>query len=74
MFVRIKKSGNHKYLQIVHNVRNWGKVKQMVIANLGRLDKYTEDLHLLDIAQSFKDLHKKIKETSDPKALVNTIK
>jgi len=38
MFVRIKNSGAYQYLQIVHNERVDGRVKQHVIATLGRLD------------------------------------
>ena len=38
MFVRAKKSGKYDYLQIVHNERIDGRVKQNVIATLGRLD------------------------------------
>lgn len=38
MFVRMKKSGAYRYLQIVHNERVNGRVKQHVIATLGRLD------------------------------------
>ena len=38
MFARVKKSGGHQYLQIVHNERINGHVKQRVIATLGRLD------------------------------------
>ena len=38
MFARIKKSGNCQYLQIVHNQRVGGRVRQNVIATLGRLD------------------------------------
>jgi hypothetical protein len=38
MFVRMKKSGTYQYLQIVHNERVNGRVKQHVIATLGRLD------------------------------------
>jgi hypothetical protein len=38
MFVRRKKSGAYEYLQIVHNERINGRVKQRVIATLGRLD------------------------------------
>ncbi len=36
MFVRRKKSGTYEYLQIVHNERIGGRVKQRVIATLGR--------------------------------------
>jgi hypothetical protein len=38
MFARIKKSGRYEYLQVVHNERIDGKVRQRVIATLGRLD------------------------------------
>jgi hypothetical protein len=38
MFVRAKKSGDHHYLQVVHNERVDGRVRQRVIATLGRLD------------------------------------
>jgi len=38
MFVRSKKSGAYEYLQIVYNERIDGRVKQRVIATLGRLD------------------------------------
>jgi hypothetical protein len=42
MFVRVKPSGAYKYLQIVHNYWDHGKVRQKVIASLGRLDKLVE--------------------------------
>ena len=38
MFARIKKSGAYQYLQIVENFRENGKVRQRVIATLGRLE------------------------------------
>lgn len=38
MFVRAKKSGAYRYLQLVHNERVDGKVRQRVVATLGRLD------------------------------------
>jgi hypothetical protein len=38
MFVRAKKSGAYEYLQLVHNQRVDGRVRQQVIATLGRLD------------------------------------
>jgi hypothetical protein len=38
MFVRVKKSGAYEYLQIVHNQRIDGVVRQQVVATLGRLD------------------------------------
>ena len=39
MFARIKKSGKYQYLQIVENRKEAGKVKQRVIATIGRLDQ-----------------------------------
>ena len=42
MFARVKKSGRYEYLQIVHNERVGGHVKQRVIATLGRLDRLRE--------------------------------
>ena len=38
MFFRVKKSGGRGYLQIVENRRLGGRVRQSVIANLGRAD------------------------------------
>ena len=38
MFVRAKKSGAYEYLKIVENQRVDGRVRQRVIATLGRLD------------------------------------
>ena len=42
MFVRAKKSGAFEYLQLVHNERIDGKVRQQVLATLGRLDVLRE--------------------------------
>lgn len=39
MFARIKKSGKHQYLQIVEYKKEKGKVKQRVIATVGRMDE-----------------------------------
>ena len=39
MFARIKKSGKYEYLQLVENNKVEGKVKQRVIATVGRLDQ-----------------------------------
>ena len=40
MFVRVKRAGPHEYLQIVQNRREGKKVRQTVIAALGRLDRF----------------------------------
>ena len=42
MFARVKKSGRYEYLQVVHNERVEGRVRQRVIATLGRLDVLRE--------------------------------
>jgi len=39
MFARVKKSGKYQYLQIVENRKEKGKVKQRVIATIGRMDQ-----------------------------------
>lgn len=39
MFARIKKSGQYQYVQLVENRKEHGKVKQRVVATLGRLDE-----------------------------------
>ena len=39
MFVRVKKSGKYQYLQIVENRKEAGRVKQRVIATVGRMDQ-----------------------------------
>jgi transposase len=38
MYIRIKKSGNYEYLQICESKREGKKVRQRVIATIGRLD------------------------------------
>ena len=42
MFVRAKKSGRYEYLQVVQNERVDGRVRQRVIATLGRVDQLQE--------------------------------
>jgi len=39
LFARVKKSGKYQYLQIVENRKEKGKVKQRVIATIGRMDR-----------------------------------
>ena len=52
MFARIKKSGKYQYLQVVHNERIDGRVRQRVIATLGRLDRLTENGQLDGLVES----------------------
>ena len=59
MFVRVKKVGPYQYLQIAENRREGKRVKQSIIATLGRLDKLTASGaidQLLRSAARFKDL------------------
>ena len=42
MFFRTKKSGKYQYLQLVENQRVDGKVRQTVLATVGRLDRLNE--------------------------------
>jgi transposase len=42
MFARVKKSGRYQYLQLVENSKVEGKVRQRVIATVGRLDQLQE--------------------------------
>lgn len=39
MFARVKQSGKYQYLQIVENRKKGKKVKQRVIATVGRMDR-----------------------------------
>lgn len=47
MYVRLKRGGSpdspHDYLQVVEGYRSDGRVKQRVVANLGRLDELVKD-------------------------------
>ena len=47
MFIRVKRSKKFEYLQIVHNERVDGRVRQRTIATLGRLD-VLQDSGILD--------------------------
>ena len=46
MFVRAKNSGAYEYLQVVHNERVDGCVRQRVIATLGRVDRLQQEGHI----------------------------
>lgn len=52
MFVRVKKSGNNQYLQIVENKKVSGKVVQRVISTIGRLDRLQEKGDIESLARS----------------------
>ena len=67
MFARVKKSGKHQYVQVVHNERIDGKVRQRVIATLGRLDTLKETGQLDQLLESLARL-------SDHVAVLNALK
>ena len=52
MFVRAKKSGTRRYLQVVENRWEDGAVRQRVIATIGRLDQLQAQGHVDAILQS----------------------
>lgn len=52
MFARIKKSGPYQYVQVVHNERVEGRVRQRVIATLGRLDALQDSGQLDGLLES----------------------
>ncbi len=52
MFARTKKSGRHEYLQIVHNERVNGKIRQHTIGTVGRLDRLRESGDLARLLSS----------------------
>ena len=39
MFLRVKKTTNHAYLQIVESYREDGRVRQRVIGTIGRMEE-----------------------------------
>lgn len=52
MFIRVKRNGGHEYLQLVESSRVDGKVRQRVIATLGRRDVLAETGGLDGLAAS----------------------
>jgi len=52
MFFRTKKAGSRTYLQIVESYRELGRVKQRVIATLGRLDRLQQSGQLESLLRS----------------------
>jgi len=52
MFARVKQSGDYQYVQVVHNERIEGRVRQRVIATLGRLDVLQESGQLAGLLES----------------------
>jgi len=59
MFVRIKKSGAYRYLQLVENRWEKGKTRQRVIATLGRLDQMADKGEVESLVRSLSRFSKK---------------
>jgi len=53
MFVRVKKTGNYSYVQIVENHREGTTVKQRVVATIGQYEELSSSGKLDDLARSF---------------------
>ena len=64
MFIKITKSGNHKYCQMVSSHREGGKIKHTVLFNLGRLDS-------IEGNPSFQNLAFRLLEISKAKSVTN---
>jgi len=60
MFVRIKKSGMYRYLQVVEIYRTRGRVNQRIIGSMGRLDKYEKNDNLKHVIDSLNKAQMKI--------------
>src|SRR5512139_252582 len=73
MFARVKKSGKYHYLQIVENNKVKGRVKQRVIATVGRLDHLQEKGRVETLIRSLSRYSEKamliLTGHSDPDAL-----
>lgn len=67
MFVRIKRSGPREYLQIVENFREGKKVRQRVIANLGRLD-------VLRVTGALDSITASLAQLSENVAVISSVK
>lgn len=52
MFARIKKSGHNLYLQLVENHRDGIKIKQRVVATIGRMDKLQQNGNIETLIRS----------------------
>ena len=60
LFARIKKSGKYQYLQIVENRKEGKKVKQRVIATIGRLDRLHEKDRVETLIRSLSNYSEKV--------------
>ena len=56
MFLKITKSKNYYYLQIVHSYRENGTTKHKVYANLGRFDQLKDNPQLIRLGKRFLEI------------------
>jgi transposase len=56
MFIKITRSKNHCYLQIVHSYRDGEKIKHKVCANLGRFDQLIDNPQLVRLGERFLEI------------------
>lgn len=56
MFVKVTKSKNFHYLQIVESYREGGKCKHRVLANLGRFEDFKNNTQLISLGKRFLQL------------------
>ena len=72
MYTRIKKSGKYEYLQICQSIREGKKVKQRVIATIGRMDQLNDKGEIERLVRSLAKYSDKVlmvlSGKSDPKA------
>jgi transposase len=60
MFARVKKSGQHIYLQIVQNRREGTKTIQRVVATIGRMDQIQEKGEIENLVRSLSRFSEKV--------------
>ena len=60
MYTRLKKSGRYQYLQICRSVREGKKVKQQVVATIGRMDQLEEKGEIEKIVRSLAKYSEKV--------------
>jgi len=68
MFTRISRSGGRSYLQLVESFRENGKVKQRMVASLGRLDEVKVKALISDLERSI-GIKPAVLESSVPESL-----
>ena len=73
MFARVKKSGKYQYLQIVENNKIKGKVKQRVIATIGRLDQLQDKGRVETLIRSLSRFSEKAMQILEP-AIFNDVR